>query len=119
MFRLTATDLRKFICIIERKEDLQGQLATVQKARDWYNRYTPQPAFEGNYLETNWEGLRDKKIAELNAEIQSLRTRIATQGKAEAGDSSTSANNAAPDVKHGNTKLMPSMALPSFYATTP
>lgn len=87
--------------VIERKEDLQGQLATVQKARDWYNRYTPQPAFEGNYLETNWEGLRDKKVAELNAEIQSLRTRIAAQGKAEAGDSSTSANSAAPDVKHG------------------
>jgi hypothetical protein len=87
--------------VIERKEDLQGQLATVQKARDWYNRYTPQPAFEGNYLETNWEGLRDKKVAELNAEIQSLRTRIATQGKAEAGDSSTSANGAAPDIKHG------------------
>ncbi|WP_095047529.1 LysM domain-containing protein [Pseudomonas sp. Irchel s3h9] len=87
--------------VIERKEDLQGQLATVQKARDWYNRYTPQPAFEGNYLETNWEGLRDKKVAELNAEIQSLRTRIAAQGKAEAGDSSTSANGAAPDIKHG------------------
>ncbi|WP_095191167.1 LysM domain-containing protein [Pseudomonas sp. Irchel 3E19] len=87
--------------VIERKEDLQGQLATVQQARDWYSRYTPQPAFEGNYLETNWEGLRDKKVAELNAEIQSLRTRIAAQGKAEAGDSSTSANSAAPDVKHG------------------
>ena len=39
--------------VIERKEDLQGQLATVQQARDWYSRYTPQPAFEGNYLETN------------------------------------------------------------------
>ncbi len=90
--------------VIERKEDLQGQLATVQKARDWYNRYTPQPAFEGNYLETNWRGLRDKKVAELNAEIQSLRNRIAAQGKAEAGDSSTSANGAAPDIKHGKGK---------------
>ena len=90
--------------VIERKEDLQGQLATVQQARDWYSRYTPQPAFEGNYLETNWEGLRNKKVAELNAEIQSLRTRIAAQGKAEAGDSSTSANGAAPDIKHGKGK---------------
>lgn len=90
--------------VIERKEDLQGQLATVQKARDWYQRYTPQPAFEGNYLETNWETLRAKKVAELNAEIQSLRTRIAAQGKAEAGDSSTSANGAAPDLKHGKGK---------------
>jgi murein DD-endopeptidase MepM/ murein hydrolase activator NlpD len=90
--------------IIERKEDLQGQLATVQKARDWYQRYTPMPAFEGNYLETNWRGLRDQKVAELNAEIQSLRTRIAAQGKAEAGDSSTSANSAAPDIKHGKGK---------------
>lgn len=90
--------------VIERKEDLQGQLATVQEARDWYNRYTPQPAFEGNYLETNWEGLRDKKVSELNAEIQSLRNRIAAQGKAEAGDSSTSANGAAPDIKHGKGK---------------
>lgn len=90
--------------VIERKEDLQGQLATVQKARDWYQRYTPQPAFEGSYLETNWEGLRAKKVAELNAEIQSLRTRIAAQGKAEAGDSSTSANGAAPDLKHGKGK---------------
>ncbi|WP_285410869.1 LysM domain-containing protein [Pseudomonas sp. FR229a] len=90
--------------VIERKEDLQGQLATVQKARDWYQRYTPQPAFEGSYLEINWEGLRAKKVAELNAEIQSLRTRIAAQGKAEAGDSSTSANGAAPDLKHGKGK---------------
>lgn len=90
--------------VIERKEDLQGQLATVQKARDWYQRYTPQPAFEGSYLETNWEGLRAKKVAELNAEIQSLRTRIAAQGKAEAGDSSTSASGAAPDLKHGKGK---------------
>lgn len=90
--------------VIERKEDLQGQLATVQKARDWYQRYTPQPAFEGSYLETNWEGLRAKKVAELNAEIQSLRTRIAAQGKSEAGDSSTSASGAAPDLKHGKGK---------------
>ncbi|MGN8125895.1 LysM peptidoglycan-binding domain-containing protein [Pseudomonas sp. 22082] len=90
--------------VIERKEDLQGQLATVQKARDWYQRYKPQPAFEGNYLETNWEGLQAKKVAELNAEIQSLRNRIAAQGKAEAGDSSTSANGAAPDIKHGKGK---------------
>jgi len=90
--------------VIERKEDLQGQLATVQKARDWYQRYRPQPAFEGNYLETNWEGLQAKKVAELNAEIQSLRNRIAAQGKAEAGDSSTSANGAAPDIKHGKGK---------------
>ncbi|MDD0971420.1 MULTISPECIES: LysM peptidoglycan-binding domain-containing protein [Pseudomonas] len=90
--------------VIERKEDLQGQLATVQEARDWYQRYRPQPAFEGNYLETNWEGLQAKKVAELNAEIQSLRNRIAAQGKAEAGDSSTSANGAAPDIKHGKGK---------------
>ncbi|WDH35667.1 LysM peptidoglycan-binding domain-containing protein [Pseudomonas chlororaphis] len=87
--------------IIERKEDLQGQLVTVQQARDWYQRYTPKANFEGNYLESNWKGLQAKKIAELNSEIQSLRTRIAAQGKAEAGDSSTSANSAAPDIKYG------------------
>ncbi|MHC8306193.1 LysM peptidoglycan-binding domain-containing protein [Pseudomonas sp. PB3P13] len=90
--------------VIERKEDLQGQLATVQQARDWYQRYTPKAALEGSYMESNWKGLQAKKIAELNAEIQSLRTRIATQGKIEAGDSSTSAQGAAPDIKHGKGK---------------
>ncbi len=90
--------------VVTRKEDLQGQLATVQKARDFYQRYTPKAAFEGSYLEDNWEGLKAKKLAELNAEIQSMRTRIAAQGKAEAGDSSTSANGAASDIKHGKGK---------------
>ena len=96
--------IEKAKTVIERKEDLQGQLATVQQARDWYQRYTPKAAFEGNYLENNWKGLQIKKVAELNAEIQSLRTRIAAQGKTEAGDSSTSANGAAPDIKYGKGK---------------
>ncbi|WPN60073.1 LysM domain-containing protein [Pseudomonas sp. P9_31] len=89
---------------VTRKEDLQGQLATVQKARDWYQRYTPKVSLGGNYLESNWKQLQAKKVLELNAEIESLRTKIAAQGKAEAGDSSTSANNAAPDIKHGKGK---------------
>lgn len=89
---------------VTRKEDLQGQLATVQQARDWYQRYDPKASFEGNYLESNWKQLQAKKVLELNAEIESLRTKIAAQGKAEAGDSSTSANSAAPDIKHGKGK---------------
>ncbi|MBX8542961.1 LysM peptidoglycan-binding domain-containing protein [Pseudomonas cichorii] len=86
---------------IERQEDLQGQLATVQQARDWYQRYVPKAAFEGSYLESNWRGLQAKKVAELNAQIQSLRTRIAAVSKPEAGESSTSANGATPNLKHG------------------
>jgi LysM repeat protein len=86
---------------VTRKEDLQGQLATVQQARDWYQRYEPRASLEGNYLESNWKALQTKKVAELNAEIQSLRTQIAAQGKAESGDSSTSANSATADNKHG------------------
>ncbi|QAY92894.1 LysM domain-containing protein [Pseudomonas sp. ACM7] len=89
---------------VTRKEDLQGQLATVQQARDWYQRYTPKVSLGGNYLESNWKQLQAKKVLELNAEIESLRTKIAAQGKAEAGDSSTSANSAAPDIKHGKGK---------------
>ncbi|WP_256581598.1 MULTISPECIES: LysM domain-containing protein [unclassified Pseudomonas] len=76
----------------------------MQQARDWYQRYEPKATFEGNYLESNWKQLQAKKVLELNAEIESLRTKIAAQGKAEAGDSSTSANSAAPDIKHGKGK---------------
>lgn len=90
--------------VVTRKEDLQGQLATVQQARDWYQRYEPGAALEGNFLESNWKALQTKKVTELNAEIQALRTQVAAQGKAEAGDSSTSANSAAPDIKHGKGK---------------
>ncbi|MGE8188323.1 LysM peptidoglycan-binding domain-containing protein [Pseudomonas sp. NPDC086278] len=95
---------KKTAPVITRKQDLQGQLATVQQARDWYQRHEPKAAFEGNYLESNWRPLQTKKVAELDAEIGSLRTQIAAQGKAEAGDSSTSANSAAPDIKHGKGK---------------
>ena len=47
---------------VTRKEDLQGQLATVQQARDWYQRYTPKVSLGGNYLESNWKQLQAKKV---------------------------------------------------------
>lgn len=81
-------------------KDLQGQLATLQHARDWYQRYTP--SFVGStQFEANWKSLQNKKALELDGEIGKLRTQLAAQKKAEAEDSSTNANNAAPDLKHG------------------
>ncbi|MGY2293604.1 LysM peptidoglycan-binding domain-containing protein [Pseudomonas sp. SDO528_S397] len=86
---------------LTRQQDLQGQLATVQQARDWYQRYEPKFSLGGNYLENNWKKLQTKKVQELNAEIESLRRDIAAQGTAEAGESQTNANSAAADIKHG------------------
>lgn len=81
-------------------KDLQGQLANLQGARDWYQRYTP--SFAGTtQFETNWKSLQNKKILELDGKIGKLRAQLAAQKKAESEDSSSSANSAAPDLKHG------------------
>ncbi|WP_442107758.1 LysM peptidoglycan-binding domain-containing protein [Pseudomonas sp. NUPR-001] len=81
-------------------EDLQGQLATLQQARDWYQRYSP--SFVGStQFESNWKRLQDKKILALDGEINALRVQLAARRNAEPADSATNANSAAPDLKHG------------------
>lgn len=61
-------------------KDLQGQLANLQGARDWYQRYTP--SFAGTtQFETNWKSLQNKKILELDGKIGKLRAQLAAQKK--------------------------------------
>ncbi|WP_276487832.1 LysM peptidoglycan-binding domain-containing protein [Ectopseudomonas mendocina] len=82
------------------EEDIQGQLRTLQDARNWYESYTPvfSPSHAtGNLLESNWRLLRQKKLAELDAEIATLRGRL----RSEPGDSGTLASGTRPDLAHG------------------
>lgn len=82
------------------EEDIQGQLRTLQDARNWYESYTPvfSPAHAtGNLLESNWRLLRQKKLAELDAEIATLRGRL----RPEPGESGTLASGTRPDLAHG------------------
>ncbi|UTH31602.1 LysM peptidoglycan-binding domain-containing protein [Ectopseudomonas hydrolytica] len=82
------------------EEDIQGQLRTLQDARNWYESYTPvfSPSHAtGNLLESNWRLLRQKKLAELDAEIATLRARL----RSEPGDSGTLASGTRPDLAHG------------------
>jgi hypothetical protein len=82
------------------EEDIQGQLRTLQDARNWYESYTPvfSPAHAtGNLLESNWRLLRQKKLAELDAEIATLRGRL----RSEPGESGTLASGTRPDLAHG------------------
>ncbi|MEH6671934.1 LysM peptidoglycan-binding domain-containing protein [Halopseudomonas sp.] len=80
------------------EEDIQGQLATLRQAREWYAGYSPVlSADAGNVLENNWETLRTQKLAELDAEIVQLRSRLAS----EPGSSGTLANGVTPDQKYG------------------
>ncbi|MDR6713625.1 LysM repeat protein [Pseudomonas hunanensis] len=81
-------------------KDLQGQLASLQQARDWYQRYTPSIAGTTRF-ESNWKSLQNKKVLELDTEIGRLRAQLAAQKKPEPEDSSTNANSAAPASKHG------------------
>lgn len=88
-------------------KDLQGQLATLQQARDWYQRYTP--SFAGTtQFETNWKSLQNKKVLELDREIGTLRAQLAAQKKVESEDSSSSVNSVAPDLKHGKGRRLES-----------
>ncbi|UVJ45955.1 LysM peptidoglycan-binding domain-containing protein [Pseudomonas sp. LS1212] len=80
--------------------DPQGQLATLQQARDWYQRYTPSIAGTTQF-ESNWKSLQNKKVLALDGEIGKLRAQLAAQRAAEPEDSSSTANSAAPDLKHG------------------
>ncbi|QCY11704.1 hypothetical protein [Pseudomonas sp. MPC6] len=72
----------------------------MQNARDWYQSYKPS-SFGSTQFEANWKSLQSKKTLELDQEIGKLRAQLAAQKKAEPEDSSTSANSAAPDLKHG------------------
>lgn len=72
----------------------------MQEARDWYLDYTPS-SFATTQFETNWKLLQSKKVQELNQEIGKLRDQLAARKKAKSADSSTSANSATPDLKHG------------------
>lgn len=92
--------LQKKAAPLTSDKDLQGTMATLQKARDWYQGYNPS-SFGVMQFETNWKDLRDKKVKELDTEIGKLRAQLAAQKKAESEDSSTTANSAAPDLKHG------------------
>ncbi len=80
------------------KEDLSGQLHTLQEARDWYQRYEPS-LFSGNRRESNWEQLQQQKVRDIDAQITELRTQLAAQAQAEA--SSSRSTSAMPDLKHG------------------
>ncbi|MFK4076165.1 LysM peptidoglycan-binding domain-containing protein [Ectopseudomonas khazarica] len=82
------------------EEDIQGQLRTLQDARNWYESYTPMfsPSHAtGNLFESNWRSLRQKKLAELDTEIATLRGRL----KSGPGDSGTLASGTRPDLAHG------------------
>ncbi|WP_426235866.1 LysM peptidoglycan-binding domain-containing protein [Pseudomonas sp. TWP3-2] len=81
-------------------KDLQGKMATLQKARDWYQKYRPS-SLGATQFEANWKNLQKSKIRELDQEIGKLRAQLTAQKKPESEDSSTSANSAAPDLKHG------------------
>ena len=91
------------------ENDLEGELATLQKARDWYQNYWPTRALHTR-VESNWETLRAKKIQALDQQISKLLAQRATQPTAVpasgafnsgSSDSETNANDAAPDLKHG------------------
>ena len=81
-------------------KDLQGTMAALQEAREWYQRYT-QALVTPTRFENNWQSLQAKKILELDKEISKLRTQLAAQKTAEPGASSTSSSSATPDLKHG------------------
>lgn len=91
------------------ENDLEGELATLQKARDWYQNYWPTRALHTR-VESNWETSRAKKTQALDQQISKLLAQRATQPTAVpasgafnsgSSDSETNANDAAPDLKHG------------------
>lgn len=81
-------------------QDLQGQLATLQQARDWYQRYRPFPISHTGF-EDNWKKLQSKKVQALEAQMDELRAKLAARKEAESANSSTAAKNAAPNLTHG------------------
>lgn len=93
------------------EKDFQGQLATLQQARDWYRDYIPA-LWNGSRYEDNWKLMQSKKILQLDQEITRVSALVATQSKVEANaepeDSSTNANDAAPDLKHGKGRSIES-----------
>jgi hypothetical protein len=85
--------------------DLQGKMASLQQARDWYQDYRPS-SFATTQFEVNWKVLQNKKILELDQQIGQLRAQLAAQKNAESPDSSTHANAAIPDLKHGKGRSL-------------
>jgi murein DD-endopeptidase MepM/ murein hydrolase activator NlpD len=88
------------IPLLTSAEDIQGQLRTLQDARNWYASYTPwfnSSHATGNLMESNWRALRQKKLAELDAEIVTLRGRLSSK----PDDSSTLGSGTRPDLAHG------------------
>ncbi|WOD09981.1 LysM domain-containing protein [Pseudomonas sp. NyZ704] len=80
------------------EEDIQGQLTKLRQAREWYAGYSPVRALDvGNAMESNWEPLRQHKLAELDAEIVRLRGLLSS----EPASSSTLANGATADARYG------------------
>ena len=88
-------------------KDFQGQLATLQQARDWYQRYSPS-LVGATRLENNWQALQAKKVKQLVEEIAQLRGQLAAQIQAEPEDSSSNANGAVPDLKYGRGRVVES-----------
>ncbi|WP_136475566.1 LysM domain-containing protein [Pseudomonas sp. DG56-2] len=88
-------------------KDFQGQLATLQQARDWYQRYSPS-LVGATRLENNWQALQAKKVKQLDEEIAQLRGQLAAQIQAEPEDSSSNANGAVPDLKYGRGRVVES-----------
>ena len=80
--------------------DYQGKIVALQEVRNWYRLYKPS-FFGATQFESNWKSLQDKKAQELDQEIGKLREQLAAQKTAEPEDSSTNANSATPDLKHG------------------
>ncbi|MDH0640972.1 LysM peptidoglycan-binding domain-containing protein, partial [Pseudomonas sp. GD03860] len=81
-------------------QDLQGQLATLQSARDWYQAYTP-PWKPSSLFESNWKKLQNKKILELDKQINALRVQLAAQRQDKPQGSRPPDSGAIPDLKHG------------------
>lgn len=81
-------------------KDLEGQLATLQKARAWYQSYTPS-FFGTTQFESNWKFLQSKKVLELEIDIAELHGKLAAQRTVEPQDSSSHANSAAPNLNYG------------------
>ena len=80
------------------EEDIQGQLTKFRQAREWYAGYSPVRALDvGNAMESNWEPLRQHKLAELDAEIVRLRGLLSS----EPASSSTLANGTTADARYG------------------
>ena len=90
------------------ENDAQGKLQTLQQARNFYSTYDGVGAFKeghfANLLESNWQQLRIKKLAQIDSEIALYRTQLSVL--TEADDTETFGNSATPDKdkKHSSSR---------------